>query len=276
MLIDWFTVIAQVINFLVLVWLLRRFLYRPILNAIDAREKRIAAALADADATRAAAEQQRDDYRDKNTEFDNQKKARMAQVAGEAKAERVRLLDAVRQEADELRDKLQTALANEQVSLKETFNRRAQDEVFAIARKALNDLAETTLEARMAEIFVERVRALSDDDLVKLRTAFSASAEPLTVRTAFALPEQQRTYIDRTLNDILGTKVAVQFITEPDVISGIEMTANGQNIGWSIAGYLASLSTRVDQILQVPENRQSADTYDRRETKESDSHEASV
>lgn len=276
MLIDWFTVIAQVINFLVLVWLLRRFLYRPILNAIDAREKRIAAALADADATRAAAEQQRDDYRDKNTEFDNQKKARMAQVAGEAKAERVRLLDAVRQEADELRDKLQTALANEQVSLKETFNRRAQDEVFAIARKALNDLAETTLEARMAEIFVERVRALSDDDLVKLRTAFSASAEPLTVRTAFALPEQQRTYIDRTLNDILGTKVAVQFITEPDVISGIEITANGQNIGWSIAGYLASLSTRVDQILQVPENRQSADTYDRRETKESDSHEASV
>ena len=49
MLIDWFTVIAQVINFLILVWLLKRFLYRPILNAIDAREKRIAAKIADAD-----------------------------------------------------------------------------------------------------------------------------------------------------------------------------------------------------------------------------------
>ncbi|MFQ3186924.1 MAG: F-type H+-transporting ATPase subunit b, partial [Marinomonas primoryensis] len=53
MLIDWFTVIAQLINFLVLVWLLKRFLYRPILNAIDAREKRIADELADADEKRA-------------------------------------------------------------------------------------------------------------------------------------------------------------------------------------------------------------------------------
>ena len=55
MLIDWFTVGAQALNFLVLVWLLKRFLYKPILNAVDAREKRIAAELADADAKKAAA-----------------------------------------------------------------------------------------------------------------------------------------------------------------------------------------------------------------------------
>ncbi len=59
MLIDWFTVAAQVINFLVLVWLLKRFLYQPIIDAIDAREKRIAAELADADAKKAEARQER-------------------------------------------------------------------------------------------------------------------------------------------------------------------------------------------------------------------------
>ena len=52
MLIDWFTVGAQALNFIILVWLLKRFLYKPILNAVDAREKRIAAELADADAKR--------------------------------------------------------------------------------------------------------------------------------------------------------------------------------------------------------------------------------
>ena len=52
MLIDWFTVGAQAVNFLILVWLLRQFLYKPILNAIDAREKRIASELADANAKR--------------------------------------------------------------------------------------------------------------------------------------------------------------------------------------------------------------------------------
>ena len=50
MLIDWFTVAAQALNFLILVWLMKRFLYKPILNAIDAREKLIAKELADADA----------------------------------------------------------------------------------------------------------------------------------------------------------------------------------------------------------------------------------
>ena len=55
MLIDWFTVGAQVLNFLVLVWLMKRFLYKPILDAIDAREKGIATELADADAKKAEA-----------------------------------------------------------------------------------------------------------------------------------------------------------------------------------------------------------------------------
>ena len=75
MLIDWFTVIAQVINFLILVWLLKRFLYRPILNAIDAREKRIAAEIADTSPNNADAMKQREEFQHKNEEFDKQRSA---------------------------------------------------------------------------------------------------------------------------------------------------------------------------------------------------------
>ncbi|HUS95178.1 MAG TPA: ATPase, partial [Hyphomicrobiaceae bacterium] len=70
--IDWFTVIAQLFNFLILVWLLKRFLYKPILNALDAREKRIAKELADADTTQREAEKERETFRNKNAEFDQQ------------------------------------------------------------------------------------------------------------------------------------------------------------------------------------------------------------
>jgi F-type H+-transporting ATPase subunit b len=62
MLIDWFTVGAQALNFIILVWLLKRFLYKPILDAIDAREKRIAAELADADKKKAEAQKERDEF----------------------------------------------------------------------------------------------------------------------------------------------------------------------------------------------------------------------
>jgi len=78
MLIDWFTVIAQAFNFVILVWLMKRFLYKPILHAIDAREKRIAAELADADATKAEAQKKRDAFQQKNEEFDQQHAALFA------------------------------------------------------------------------------------------------------------------------------------------------------------------------------------------------------
>src|SRR5690606_34903035 len=72
-LIDWFTVIAQIVNFLILVWLLKRFLYQPILRALDAREKRVAAELAAADEKEQEAEKERDKFRQKNDEFEQQR-----------------------------------------------------------------------------------------------------------------------------------------------------------------------------------------------------------
>src|SRR5271165_6714309 len=96
MLIDWFTVGAQAINFIILVWLLKRFLYKPILDALDAREKRIAAELADADAKKAEAAKERDEFRHKNEAFDRQRVALLSKANEEAKAERRRLLDEAR------------------------------------------------------------------------------------------------------------------------------------------------------------------------------------
>src|SRR5665811_1807411 len=126
MLIDWFTVLAQVVNFLILVWLLKRFLYRPILDAIDAREKRIAKELADADAKKAEAQQARDEFQHKNETFEQQRAALMNKATEEAKTERLRLLDEARLAADALSAKRQETLRNDAHSLNQAISRRAQ------------------------------------------------------------------------------------------------------------------------------------------------------
>ena len=113
MLIDWFTVGAQALNFLILVWLLKRFLYKPILDAVDAREKRIAAELADADAKKAEAKKERDEFQHKNEEFDQQRAALLSKATEEAKAERQRLLDEARKAADALSAKRQETLRSD-------------------------------------------------------------------------------------------------------------------------------------------------------------------
>src|SRR5580658_6844655 len=99
MLIDWFTVAAQALNFLILVWLMKRYLYKPILDAIDAREKLVAAELAEAAAKKAEAQKDRDEFQRKNQEFEQQRAALLSKVTDEAKAESLRLLDEARKAA---------------------------------------------------------------------------------------------------------------------------------------------------------------------------------
>jgi F-type H+-transporting ATPase subunit b len=249
MLIDWFTVGAQALNFLILVWLLKHFLYQPILDAIDAREKRIAAELADADAKKAEAKKERNEFQHKNDEFDQQRAALLSQATVEAKAERQRLLNEARSEADALSTKRQDALKREQQGLNDEITRRTREEVFAIARKTLSDLAGTSLEERMSEVFSRRLRELNNDAKEDLAEALNTASAPALVRSAFDLPAEQRAAIQNALNETFSDEIKVRFETVPDAISGIELTANGRKVAWSIADYLASLEKSVGELL---------------------------
>lgn len=250
MLIDWFTVGAQVINFLILVWLMKRFLYKPIVNAIDAREKRIATELADADAKKAEARTERDEFHRKNEEFDQRRAELLSKAEGEAESERQRLLDEARKAADALSAKRQETLRQDAHSLNQAISRRAQQEVFAIARKALADLATTSLEERLAEVFTRRLREMDGRAQEGFAQALGTAAEPALVRSAFDLPAKQREAIQNALNETFSAEIQVRFETAPDVISGIELTTNGQKVAWSIAGYLASLEKGVGELLK--------------------------
>ena len=250
MLIDWFTVGAQALNFVILVWLMRRFLYKPILRAIDAREKKIAAELADADAKKAEAKKERDEFQHKNEEFDQQRAALLSKATDEAKAERERLLDEARKAADVLSAKRREALGNEARSLNKAVSRRAQEEVFSIARKALTDLATTSLEERMGAVFTRRLREMDGKVKAALAEAIKTAPEPALVRTAFDLPTEQRAVIQNALNETFSADVRVRFETAPDLVSGIELATNGQKVGWSIADYLTSLERGVGELLK--------------------------
>lgn len=288
MLIDWFTVGAQVINFLILVWLLKRFLYRPILDALDAREKRIASDLAAAAAKEREAETERSSFEQKNEELDRCRNALLADARDEARAERKRLLAAAHADADELRRKRDAALRREYHALRNTIEQRTCAEVFAIARKVLADLAGTTLEAHMAEAFIGRMRSLDSEEKARLATAMRPSPAEgsqyppagegsphvsapgasgatgkhgegaILVRSAFEFPATQQEAIAAAIRQILGGETALRFQLEPDLISGIELVAGGYKVAWSIAGYLASLEEEVGSLLDARGEEESA------------------
>jgi F-type H+-transporting ATPase subunit b len=258
MLIDWFTVGAQALNFIILVWLLKRFLYKPILDAVDAREKLIATELADAGAKKAEAKRARAELQHKNEEFDQRRAALLGKAKDEAKAERQRLFGEARRAADALSSKRQETLRSEAHNLNEAISRRTRQEVFAIARKALADLASTSLEQSMAEVFTRRLREMDGKAKADLAEVLKAASDPALVRSAFDLPAGQRTAIQNALNETFSGEIRVRFETAPDLVSGIELATRGQKVSWSISDYLGSLEKGVDQLLKANDKPEQA------------------
>jgi F-type H+-transporting ATPase subunit b len=249
MLIDWFTVVAQIINFLILVWLMKRYLYKPILNAIDQREKSISAAIADSEAKKVAAQKEHDEFDRKNKEFDQSQKTRTDKAVAAAKALGDKLNTDAKSTADQLKAKLQKSIEDEGNQLRDSIGRRAQNEIFAIARKTLSDLAGVGLEEKIVEAFVRQLQELSEAAKTQLISGTDAQKSAAIVRSAFDLKPDQRVILKAAIEKQLGPNVGVSFETKPDLIGGIEMALGGQKISWAIADYLQSLESKV---LEVP------------------------
>jgi F-type H+-transporting ATPase subunit b len=250
MLIDWFTVGAQAVNFLILVWLLKRFLYKPVLAAIDEREKRITAQLQNADQKKAEALQEQTDFLHQNDEFQRQRLALLAEATNSGKTERDRLLEKARSDSEDLRSKSKKALNDELGQLTQNIGTLAVGEAFSIARKTLADLADTSLEERVTSIFIQRLHDLNGKQKASLTASLNSPPRPVRVCSAFELAAPQKMAIEQIVRPIFGEGTRIEFETKPDLISGIELTANGQKIAWSIADYLTSLRSSLSGLLE--------------------------
>lgn len=245
--IDWFTFGAQVVNFLVLVWLLRRFLYKPVLNAIDERERSIAEKIQDAEKLREEATIQLDDYQRKNSEFDQHREALYETVRKEAESQRQKYLEDTRSEIEKLRFQLQEALRNEQQSLGEEIVQRARTEVFSVVRKTLRDLASVDLEEQMAYVFKERIKNLDVREKDVLSSAIRRDGGRIILRTTFGLsPEHQQGIAELLSEEYPGT-IEVRAENASTLVSGIELIAGGYKLAWSIDDYLALLAKSLSE-----------------------------
>lgn len=251
MLIDGFTVAAQVVNFLILVWLMKRYLYQPILKALDAREKHIKAELADADAKRSEALAEREAFKRKNDEFDRQRSTLLSQATDDANTERQRLIDNARTDAARLRNKQQESLRREYQHLNEDIAQRTRSEIFAIARKTLDDLAGVSLEQRMLEVFVQRICTLSREEKMPLAAMLMSPSQTVQIRSAFELAPAQRALIEDAVKTTFAATALFRFEVVTNLLGGIELVIQGQKIAWSIADYLSSLEKDVNELLKV-------------------------
>ena len=250
--INWFTVIAQIVNFLILVWLLKRFLYKPVLNAIDEREKKISAQLEDAAAKKAEALKDQEIFRQKNLDFDKERSAKMNNAREEVNSEKQRLFEELREESTIMRSKYDALLKQQEQEISDTFKRKTKDEVFAIAGKALADLANTNLEEQVITVFINKIRGLDDENKTMLKNALVNNQKPISIKSAFELSKTSKQELEKAIEKITAQRNDFQYLLEPELVSGIEIMSESYQLSWNIDSYLDSFKN--DSIVKEKKN----------------------
>jgi F-type H+-transporting ATPase subunit b len=249
-LIDWFTIVAQIINFLVLVFLLHRFLYGPIVKMMDEREDQIFAQLRAAEEREEMAEAEAEKLRRAQAELDEQRRQMLAQAEQDAAARRKELIQNARQEADELKQHWQAAIQQAQERFLNDLRQGATRQIFAVARCALSDLADMDLEQQMVKIFLQRLREMAEAERRELQPA-NGDPAALVVFSAFDLTPTDRQSIQDTLQHITGNAIAVEFEARPRMISGLELRSSSRRVAWNLAHYLKSLEVEISRMIDL-------------------------
>lgn len=250
MLIDWFTVTAQIINFLILVLLLRRFLYRPIVEAMAGRERRIAERLAQAEEKRAAAVAEIDAYRQKNADFDQERESMIRQAQARVAEQRRTWLEQARIEVDDTRTRWQKSLLQEKEAFLQSLRRRVGEQTYQAIRRALTDLADEELETRIVQVFLKRLAALPEEKAHAIRKALQEDMVVLTVNSAFEIEKAHWQALRQAIFAQFGVGQPLQVQIIPDLICGLELVAPGHKVAWSLASYLDELEEALAGALE--------------------------
>lgn len=248
---DWFTFGAQLINFLLLLMLLRRFLFTPIQRAMRAREDAITARFQEAEqqAKKAADEEAR--WRSQQQAFEAKRAQLLTEAEAEAENMRKQMVQDARAEAGELQERWHAALAHEQTEFLQTLRQRLNEQLFAVARRALSDLANTDLERQIVAVFLQRLQHLAPQERARLVEAVQESREAVVIRSTFVLQPDQRRELAAQLKELVGEMIDLQFGEAPELSCGIELQVYGQRIAWSLQHYLAEMEDHFAALLKA-------------------------
>jgi F-type H+-transporting ATPase subunit b len=255
MLIDWFTVVAQLINFLILVWLLKRFLYKPILDAIDDRESKIAGKILNAETIQSNAKKESDELQFKIKEVDDQRAMLLTKAKNDAEIEGERLLEDAKKEISLFTEKRREEIKRQEKDINKNIIQQVQDEVFAITRKVLLDLAGTTLESQIADTFIRRLIEIDEEKNDFIQSVSSSLTGQAILRSSAELTVKQRKELEESIREFLKIKSDLQFEVVPDILGGIELIMNGQKLAWSIEDYLVSFERKVHHFFNPEKSK---------------------
>jgi len=221
---DWTTFILELLNFVVLIWILNRFLYRPVMNVIAQRKATIQKTLSEAETTGNEARALQSQYENRLTEWDQEREKARAQLRDEINAERKRLLENLRVELDQEREK---SAAVEQRRLKD-FTQQAEATAIAqggaFASRLLSRLGGPEVERKVIDMVRQELPNLPHDQMQAIQAASATIGLPMTITSAYPLGPAQREVLSHACQTLAGREVVCEFLEDRNLIAGLRIS----------------------------------------------------
>ena len=243
MLIDWPTVIFQIINFLILIALLKRFLYGPIIRAMDEREKKIAQRLARAAKAEKLAAEHASRLALDQEEFAGNRVIMQQEARLEIDTWKNESIERLKSEIADQKKNWQKSLEDEQEAFLQKLKISISRQVFQVARKAFTDLADEQLEIRLIDTFLEKI----EQELASIEKQ-KTEHETVHITSGFPLHQTEKDRLQKGLSPFFPRQENFHFQEEAGLGFGLRLLAGNHKWEWNLNRYMLDIE---DEILKT-------------------------
>jgi len=221
---NWSTFLLEILNFLVLVWILKHFLYRPVLNLIARRRAAIEDQLSEAKQLHADADSLKQQYEHRLVDWEQERQKAMENLMRELEENRLHALDELKAELAREEEKLRVARSRQDKQAVRAIETRALQQGAEFASRLLAEAAGPELENRLFDLLLDDLSVLSADQISVLNNGWGDSPERILVTSAFPLTEDKRHRLEDILTRVTGLSAPVHYEQDVKLMAGLNIT----------------------------------------------------
>jgi len=218
---DWSTILLEIVNFLVLVWILKRFLYKPVLDIIAKRRTSIESTVAKSESMKQEAEALKEQYESRLADWEQERAKARETLRDEMEAERVRLHKELDLEIQNAREKARVADERRLLEAQRLAEQHAVTQGARFAARLVGSLSGPELDARLVQKMLEELQQFPGDRIATLRQQAVSRAEVMSARV---LDESTRQAIGFALGRLFGHAVDCQYHEDSTLLAGVRIT----------------------------------------------------
>jgi F-type H+-transporting ATPase subunit b len=220
---NWSTFVLEILNFLVLVWILKHFLYQPVLNLIERRRATIDDQLSEAKQLHADADTLKQQYEHRLVDWEQERQKAMKGLMGELEENRLHALDELKAELAREEEKLRVARSRQDKQAMREIEQRALQQGAGFASRLLAEAAGPELESRLFDLLLDDLSALSAHQISVLNNEWGESPERILVTSAYPLAEDKRHRLEVVLTRITGLSAPVHYEVDAKLLAGLNI-----------------------------------------------------